>query len=94
MTRTYTRRSYDVVAYIYRAEILCPPCTLRTVEAATGTEASDPGWGIAIPLGTIAHNLGIDPEDETSYDSDDFPKVVFADQVDEDERCNQCGGRI
>jgi hypothetical protein len=32
-------------------------------------------------LDGLARNLGIDRENERTYDSGDFPKVIFADQV-------------
>ena len=39
-------------------------------------------------LGTIKQ---INVEDEYSYDSDDFPKIIFADQLEETEYCGSCG---
>jgi hypothetical protein len=33
-------------------------------------------------------------EDERSYDSGDYPKVVFADMVDDDEYCGSCQNRL
>ena len=41
-------------------------------------------------LDQCAGALAVDRWDETSYDSDEFPKVVFADWVDE-EVCGRCG---
>lgn len=36
----------------------------------------------------------INVEDEYSYDSDDFPKVVFADQIEGKEYCGTCHEEI
>jgi len=38
----------------------------------------------------LAEVREIDVEDEYSYDSDDFPKIIFADQIEEDEYCGTC----
>ncbi|MFI5405110.1 MAG: hypothetical protein ACHQ1D_01215 [Nitrososphaerales archaeon] len=38
----------------------------------------------------IASHRGLNLEDDYSYDSDDFPKVVFADQVEGKEYCGTC----
>ena len=45
-------------------------------------------------LDELATILQIDIEDEYSYDSDDFPKVIFADQLEETEYCGSCGKKI
>lgn len=66
----------DIVAYTYRADLVCPACVLETV-------------GIEESRGTVEESLrdaapwhGVnDLENEASYDSDNFPKVVFRDQV-------------
>ncbi len=33
----------------------------------------------------------INLEDPYSYDSDDFPKLIFSDQIENKERCGKCG---
>ena len=83
--------STSIVGYTYQAENLCTGCT-RTLAmrwggfddgAATSTEAL---------LDRLAGVVGVDRYDERSYDSDDFPKVIFDSQVeDSDERCGSCG---
>jgi hypothetical protein len=40
-------------------------------------------------LDRVAYVWGIDREDESSYDSGEFPKVVFRDMTDDD----TCGSR-
>lgn len=52
------------------------------------------GYRSEILLRQLAQRLQINLEDEYSYDTDDFPKVVFADQVEDTERCGVCRDEI
>lgn len=74
---------FDITGYTYRAEQWCPRCILK------------PFWaGLADPetlLNTEARYRGIDRENEHSFDSGDFPKVIFRDQCEDGERCGSCG---
>lgn len=90
-----------IVAYTFRAENLCPTCLLAALPTGPG-EAFD-GWALAPGvepmsvednLDEIAAAFGIDRMDEYSFDSDDFPKVVFAGSVEEDERCTRCDSEL
>ena len=89
-------KAYDVVGYTYQADILCPSC-VRYVAASVAEQhghAAD-----FVPLDRLmtawASIAGFDAEDESSYDSDDFPKVIFAAQVDDDgESCAECGEEL
>jgi hypothetical protein len=38
-------------------------------------------------LDLLARLAGVDREDEYTFDTDDFPKVITADQVQDDEFC-------
>ncbi|MEX2290531.1 MAG: hypothetical protein WD794_09425 [Mycobacteriales bacterium] len=42
-------------------------------------------------LDECAGALAVDRDDETTFDSDEFPKVVHLDQVRADEPCGACG---
>jgi hypothetical protein len=77
-----TRHSFDVVGYAYQADIWCPECIAK--KFAPGQQATEAA------LDHAAEQRGIDRYDEATFDSDDFPKVVFRDQV-EDEACGRCG---
>lgn len=68
----------DIVAYTYQAETLCPGCTLDALNVPAGLRAEQSCESI---LETLAVAQGIDCRDLRSFDSGDFPKVVFADQV-------------
>lgn len=47
-----------------------------------------------ILLEELADIWNVNLEDEYSYDSDNFPKVVFADQIEDPENCGICHERI
>jgi hypothetical protein len=66
-------------AYIYQAALHCADCTVKIKQRIFRGEE-----GFAPP----------DPRDESSYDSDDFPKGPFADgggEADTPQHCDSCG---
>ncbi len=90
----------DIVAYDFKADRYCPECINEAVENDTRFD----GWQLSpvqglrpvMPtednLNEIATAFGIDRMDETTFDSDDFPKVVFRDNLQgHQERCGACG---
>lgn len=76
-------RSYDIVAYTYQADVHCPECIAQMFGGSILDSAET-------MLDRAAESAGIDRYDESSYDSDDFPKVVFCDQVESTEYCGTC----
>lgn len=90
--------STDIVAYTFQADIYCPPCVIRVLPTGPGQKYD--GWAVAAmaPMETeanldeIAAAFGIDRQNESSFDSGDFPKVVLRDQVEFSQRCGACGG--
>ena len=81
-----TKAFDEIIAYTYQADIYCPECVLevmdyRPPQKSVSTEqylneiASDPIYPI-------------NRNDEYSFDSDIFPKVVFSSQLED----NFCGG--
>ena len=71
----------DIVAYTYQAETLCPTCTMDAVAVTHKvnhpcSSSQTEGW-----LTFMSECLGINRYDEREFDSSEFPKVVFADQV-------------
>ena len=52
------------------------------------------GWRSESLLYELADIWKVNYLDPYSYDSDEFPKVVFADQIESRERCGNCGERI
>lgn len=79
-----------IVGYTYQADNHCRDCIVGFF----------PRWDQFQPLVTngaegildaVASLINIDRNDESSFDSGDFPKVIFADMVEEGERCGGCG---
>lgn len=103
--------STQIVAYDYKAERLCANCVISALPTGPGEDFD--GWAIAesehpggmnlpteVNLDEVAAAFGINRGDETTFDSDYFPKVVFADAMGEPgspfgdgERhtCDHCG---
>lgn len=77
----------DIVAYTFKADTYCPDCIVAQVTPGVTATAED-------VLKLIADLRGIERMDEWSFDSGDFPKVVFGSQVEEPERCGSCGREI
>jgi hypothetical protein len=100
MMNTYYRKSYDVAAYNYKAETLCPDCTVAKLPTGEGEEFD--GWAVAPGvrmsaednLSELALAFGINRNDEHTFDSDEFPKVVFVDQLEAGETCGNCGQEL
>lgn len=85
-------RPFDIVAYVYRADLYCPECLPDVMQRrADLLDVYPAGFNTEAWLDRCAEVLGIDREDESTFDSDDFPKVVFRDQLEDDERCGRCG---
>lgn len=88
-------KAYDIVAYTYQAEQICRVCALDTANTVLAED------GVKVPylisedaLEAWATSAKIDRWEEHTFDSDDFPKVLFASQFDDVERCDRCGESI
>lgn len=90
-------RSSDIAAYTFAADLYAPSCI---VDAVTSSEAFD-GWALADGvmmsvednLSEIAVHFQIERMEEDTFDSNDFPKVIFLDSVDESDSC-ACGTQL
>ncbi len=86
----------QVAAYTYRADIICPECTLETLLGERNIE----GHGLSHVPSEAIDRLGVSEfggekySDERNWDSDDFPKVVFSSQIEDDEYCGICHREI
>lgn len=91
---------YDIVAYSYRADEYCPACIIEKVNELANFGSLD--WALFDTeswLVGAANILGINREDESSYDSDDFPKPCMRYQMEDYEDgtnrvCAECHGEI
>lgn len=87
-------RATDIVGYTYNAENLCPACVIETLIAQGEASPAARDMPTEDALEQIASANGIDRMDERSYDSGDFPKVIFSSQVEEGETCSNCHNEI
>jgi hypothetical protein len=91
----YGLKAHTIVGYTYNAETVCPDCmhdeSLRLFRKAGGKVES---ISTEVNLDSAATYMGIDRYDERTFDTDDFPKVIFASQVEDDERCGHCGDSL
>lgn len=85
-------KSYDIVGYTYKADIYCTDwdCIVMEVLKDMGIEGHGLSTDTEDALERLATTSGIDRMDERTYDSGDFPKVVFADMLDGSEYCGSC----
>jgi len=92
----------DIVGYFYQVDLVCPPCILVLVQKDRA-EHFDAEQGLDVS----ARSLGINRENESSFDSDVFPKVIFGDQVHDwctrengyetgqcGDKCGRCGKHL
>ena len=92
-------KAFDIVGYTYKAATYCADCIENVL---TVDDGEYDGWklgkGIYMPvedsLNEIAYHFGINRDNEYSFDSDDFPKVIFQSMVEDGEQCAQCGNEL
>lgn len=91
----YFAKSFDIVAYTFAADVYDVDC-MKGIGLAR-ISRDNPSRYVEYKdatteevLSVWAKELGIDPTDERSYDSGDFPKVVFRDQIEGEESCGAC----
>lgn len=87
-------KAYDIVGYTYKAETLHPSCLVDKLIRTSWASPAARDLPEESVLDAIAEAREINREDEYTFDSDDFPKVVFADSVQDDERCDACGNSL
>jgi hypothetical protein len=85
----------SIVAYTYNAEQLCVDCmhpvSVQIFRDAGGKVES---MSVETNLDAAALYTKVNRQDEHTFDSDDFPKVVLSIQIDGCERCTRCGRHI
>ena len=75
-----------IVAYTYDAETLCGECVVK----ALTFDDKLLHYSTEDALDALAKVMNIDRQDEYSFDSSEFPKVVFDTQIEEIELCDHC----
>lgn len=86
--------SADIVGYMYKADLYCPRCIVGKTQKVWSPNEPEPMEAEAI-LDRLAQYLYIDRNDESSFDSGEFPKVVYGHMISrgqgDDDRCGSCG---
>jgi hypothetical protein len=82
-------RPDDLVAYTYAADLYCPSCILRAFHGSPTGLPPIAGMSIEQHLDVLARLRGVDPSDERSFDSGDFPKLVRRSEL---TACEHCDG--
>lgn len=83
-------QSFEVVGYIYQANIYCSGCIDDVVIESLSEDERSRINAFVPDMDEVAREFGFDPGDESSYDSDEYPKVFFSDQCVNEERCGRC----
>lgn len=90
MSRPPYRRSDEIAAYTYRADRHCAACLIEAMIASGDAAPAARDMPAEDVLDQCAEAMAIDRRDETSFDSDEFPKPVFLDWIDPDDTCGTC----
>ena len=89
---------FTIVAYTFHADIYCPTCVISEMEQDPNydgwADCSIPPMSTEDNLSEVAHAFGIDRMDESTFDSDAFPKVIFAGQVSDEDVCGRCEAQL
>ena len=88
-------KAYDIVGYTYEADTYCPVHIIVELRKSLPEELHSPidddggeyPWDAEWFLTTVAPFCNIDRMDEHTFDSDEFPKVIFSSQVEDTEYC-------
>lgn len=67
----------DIVGYTYQSDTYCPRCIQQL--ALPHISAVRPHESVEWDLGIWAEIAGVNRNDESTFDSSEFPNVIFAD---------------
>lgn len=82
-----------ITGYTYKANNYCPQCIVETMIAAGEASPGARAMPVEAVLDQCAGANAIAREDERSFDSFDFPKVIFSDR-DGGIACGRCGKKL
>lgn len=84
------RRSDELAAYLYRADLHCPSCLIEAMIIHRDASPAARDMPVEAVLDQCAEAMAIDRSDEASYDSAEFPKVIQLDTLEPDDVCGSC----
>jgi hypothetical protein len=88
-------KANTIVGYTFKAENLCAECVIDALPTGPGEDFD--GWLCMVPMDTednlneIAAAISLDRDNENTFDSDYFPKVIFSSSIEQPEQCGRCG---
>lgn len=86
---TNGRWSNEPQAYTFQADVYCPACMIEVmIDRGDASPAARDMVSVEV-MEQISHAAGVDFDDEYSYDSDDFPKLVTNEGAD-GLHCGRC----
>lgn len=68
----------EITGYVYKAETFCPRCLKRHLYHSGKIDKTMKSQTVEDMLDLLAMELKVNRFDEWSFNSDDFPKVIFA----------------
>lgn len=87
--------SADRIGWMFQAEVICDDCIISRLEdaglASVNAQEVAEQQGLTSLLSYIASVNAWDFDDETTYDSDDFPKVYLVQHAEGDAEAIHCG---
>lgn len=78
------KHSFDIAGYTYRAEQYTPKGLIERLIKFAAVPLPEGEITAESMLDQWAKAGGIDRQDETTFDSNEFPKVIFEDQAEGD----------
>lgn len=73
--------TYSIVGYTYQADNFAPDSLIEHMIVAGELSPGARGMGAEAALDQLANGEGVNREDERTFDSGDFPKVIFEDRI-------------
>lgn len=74
----------DIAGYTYNVENFTPEQLIEAMVSAGELSPAARDMDVEDALDQLAEVYAIDRDDEHSFDSSEFPKIIFVDQLDED----------
>ena len=90
----YGRKSDAIVGYSYKASTFCPTHLIELMVQNGKLSPAARDMLEEDALDQLAEAEAVDREDEHSFDSDDFPKVILSVDLEDGESCDWNGHRI
>lgn len=81
----------EITGYVYKAETFCPRCLKRHLYHRDEIDKTLKSQSVEDMLDLLATERKVNREDEWSFDSDYFPKVIFKSDAElMPDFCNLC----